>query len=386
MRIGILTFHRSINNGAFMQAYALSHQIKKRFGDIVEIIDFEQETKHESYKKNSLNKLIVYGGKYKSKYNKFQKDLDLLPLSPQKIIANNYDVILKYIEDRYDTVIVGSDAVWNYSKGLGLDNPYWLFGNKLQVNKLSYAASAFGVDFKNIPQNERDFIAESLESFFYIGVRDSETKNFLKSIDSNLKIYRNCDPTVLLDKPSIDTSRRILEKYGVNLNKKIVGIMLSNSDYMRKIQRYLGENEYQFIDIHRRHYSRNNYYLSTNKSLFDLSPFEWYHIYRNVFLNFTNFFHGTLLGLKSDVPTFSLDAGSHGHKYLSKIEQLLTDLDLSDYWIDNTQYTKEEENRILAQVDYTIKNYENIQQKISDKMNEESKRANSFFDHLSKLF
>ena len=41
MKIGILTFHRSVNNGAFMQAYALSSEIKKRFpSDEVEIIDF----------------------------------------------------------------------------------------------------------------------------------------------------------------------------------------------------------------------------------------------------------------------------------------------------------------------------------------------------------
>lgn len=385
MKIGILTFHRSINNGAFMQAYALSEQIQKRFGDIVEIIDFELERKHNSYKKRSVNKLLIYGGKYKKKYNRFQHDLSFLPLSPESLITDNYEKVLKYIENRYDIVVVGSDAVWAYTKSLGLKNPYWLFGNKLNCIKMSYAASAYSLDFRSVPNEDKDYISECLKSFSYIGVRDNETRNFIHSINPNLKVNINCDPTVLLDKPNVSDANAILNKNKINTEKKVVGIMLSNNNYMLKIQKFLGNKDYEFVDVHRRHYSSKRYYFSINKSLFDLSPFQWYKVYRSFYLSFTNFFHGTLLALKSDVPTFSFDSTSFSYEYLSKIKQLLTDMDFLDYWIDNTVYSKEEEERILSQIEYTINNYENIQNKISLNMKKESQKADSFFNHLSKI-
>ena len=40
-RIGILTFHRSTNNGAFIQAYSLSRRLEKDFPQCeVEVIDY----------------------------------------------------------------------------------------------------------------------------------------------------------------------------------------------------------------------------------------------------------------------------------------------------------------------------------------------------------
>ena len=385
MKIGILTFHRSINNGAFMQAFALSQQIQRRFGNIVEIIDFERESKYQSYKNNNLNKLLVYGGKYLKKYEKFQQDLKLLPLSPEKIITNNYDDVLKYIQNRYDVVIVGSDAVWAYTKSLGLKNPYWLFGDKLDCVKMSYAASAYSLDVKNVPDSDKEYIANCLSSFSYIGVRDNETRNFVQSLNPNFKVNMNCDPTVLLDKPLKSDAEIILKKHGIDTNKKIIGIMLSGNNYMPKIQKMFNKKEYQLVDVHRKHYSKEKFYYSTNKSLFDLSPYEWHQVYSHFYMSFTSFFHGTLLALKSDVPTFSFDATNFDYEYLSKIKQLLTDLDLKDYYIDNTKYSKEEEDRILHQIEYTIKNHDSIREKIDKNMKIESQKANSFFEHLGKI-
>lgn len=387
MRIGILTFHRSINNGAFMQAYALSNQIRERFGDIVEIIDFEMEKKHEVYKAYmyGFKNYILYGGKYGKKYENFRKDLGLLSLSPDTLITNDYDKVLGYIEKRYDIIIVGSDAVWAYNKYLGLKNPYWLFGDKLDCIKMSYAASAYSLDVKNVPLQDKEYIADCLKSFSYIGVRDSETYNFIKSVNPSLKIETNCDPTVLLKKPDKNYAESLLKSKGINTEKKIVSIMLGNNKYMHSIKKIFNKMEYELVDIHMRNYSTSKYYLSTNKSLFDLSPYEWYHTYSCSFLSFTNFFHGTLLALKSNVPTFSFDSTELNYNYMSKIKQLLTDMDLLDFWIDNTNYSKEQEDRILSQVEYAIKNQEVIRSLIETNMEKEQKKSDSFFDHLSTL-
>ena len=67
-KIGILTYHRSINYGAFLQAYSLYNAIKKRYGDkwIVEIIDYESEKAYKVYAKQFKGKGI---------YNKFKNNV-----------------------------------------------------------------------------------------------------------------------------------------------------------------------------------------------------------------------------------------------------------------------------------------------------------------------
>lgn len=41
VKVGILTYHRSLNYGAVMQAYCLAEEIQKRFPDVsVEIVDY----------------------------------------------------------------------------------------------------------------------------------------------------------------------------------------------------------------------------------------------------------------------------------------------------------------------------------------------------------
>ena len=88
MRIGILTFHRSINYGAFMQCYALSHELMSRYPEHqVEVIDFEYLRKHNMYKAPMKN--IPFGLEYYFKYQRYQSDLKRLPLSSKTFITEN---------------------------------------------------------------------------------------------------------------------------------------------------------------------------------------------------------------------------------------------------------------------------------------------------------
>ena len=387
MNVGILTFHRSINYGAFMQAYSLSNEIRTRFGDVVEIIDFELEKKHEAYKnlQSGIKSYVIYGGKYNKKYQKFQDDLSLLPLSSESLITNDYDKVFDYINGRYDIIIVGSDAIWAYNKSLGLKNPYWLFGDKLKCIKMSYAASAYSLDVRNVPQEDKDYIADCLKSFTYIGVRDAETYNFIKLTNPKFCVHYNCDPTVLLPKPDKNIAEKTLKHKGINLRKKLICEMIGYNKYIPLIEKILSKKEYEFINVHRRNLPTDCLKLCKNKFLGDLSPYEWYHIYGCMFLNFTNLFHGTLLGLKSNVPTFSFDSTKFSYEYLSKIRQVLTDMNLSEFWFDNNNKSKEQEDLVLSQVEYAVKNNDAIRQKIEQNMTKEQQKSESFFECLKSI-
>ena len=72
MKLGILTFHKSINYGAFMQCYALSQRLQRDFPQIeVEVIDYHPSEAICAEEKNSishraraleaLNKMLLQG-------------------------------------------------------------------------------------------------------------------------------------------------------------------------------------------------------------------------------------------------------------------------------------------------------------------------------------
>lgn len=384
-RIGILTFHRSINYGAFMQSYSLAQQLTRRYGNIVEVVDFEKASKHNAYhSKQGLLRALVYGNDEDRMRSRFKEDLRLLPLSDKTLITDDYNDVLRYLNGRYDILIVGSDAVWAYNKGLGLENPYWLFGDLLQCEKLSYAASAFSLDLSKMTDEEKQYIGKCLESFSYIGVRDQETENLVKMCLPEAEIHRNCDPTVLLDKPNADLTRKVFEKERLNSRKKLVTIMVRRYDpIIYDVINKLGRKDFQYVYLYKRMKARERFIPWSPRYLYNLSPYEWYHLYGAAYLNLTGFFHGTLLALKSNVPTITFDTSSLKGNYKSKINQIMGDVDLSEFY--NCYIDGVRKENILEQIDNVLSNHDYISETIQKNMRREAQKAESFFAKMDKL-
>ncbi len=379
MRIGILTFHRSINYGAFMQCYALTRAIQARYGNIVEVIDFEKLSKHQMYQFGP-KKFVQHGLAYKNLYKRFQDDLYLLPLSPQKFITDDYQEIYDYINNRYDLVIVGSDAVWAYKQHLGLRNPYWL-GPEITCKKMSYAASAYSLDTQSLTPQEKEYIGQCLEGYEYIGVRDTETYNMVRNILPHLTVNINCDPTALLSSPNKDFATTILAREGVDLSKPIVTFMISGNKFVDTIKKELG-NQYEYVLLLSRNRILDRFRLRNEKYLSNLSPLEWYTIFAYSYINITKYFHGTMLALKSNVPTLSFDVTNMQHEYVSKIRQVLTDMELSDFWINNNHATKK---TVLDKIRTILEKHDIISNLIAQNMEKEKKKADSFFTTLDRI-
>ncbi|HBF68601.1 MAG TPA: hypothetical protein DDW20_04730, partial [Firmicutes bacterium] len=116
MKIGILTFHREINYGACLQAYALLTHIKKIQND-TEIIDFvpNSEIDKRSWKRKTLHffkTLVSFNEKKQQlKKKKFQSFYNKhLILSKEKLIGDNEARIANL---QYQILISGSDQIFN---------------------------------------------------------------------------------------------------------------------------------------------------------------------------------------------------------------------------------------------------------------------------------
>ncbi|MBC8062651.1 MAG: polysaccharide pyruvyl transferase family protein [Clostridiaceae bacterium] len=320
IKIGILTFHRSINYGSFLQSYSLATALKSYTDFEVEIIDYNMTNVELKFLFNIVSRPVTQMHKSIVKYLNFKKALyNKLPISKEKFISNKFNKANKFFTNRYDVIIVGSDEVWKINKLRGFPNIYWL-NQDLNCLKVSYAASANRTRFDKIEQVKKEYIRDSLSKYAYIGVRDQNTLEQLRMIDKNLNIKKNSDPTFMFDCKSNTTiinkiREKLSKKYKLDLNEPIMALMCTDDNICKKIfDRYSGS--YQIVSL----YVNTKY---CNAFLYDLDPFEWAHVFRFFSISVTNFFHCTVFSIINNTPFISIDVEESSVLYESKIKDLL---------------------------------------------------------------
>ncbi len=331
IKVGILTFHRSINYGSFLQSYSLANAIKSHTDFDVEIIDYNM-TNVELYSFLScFSWNITQTYKNILRYIKFKKLLHKsLPISKNRVITNKLNIIEQQLKDKYDVIIVGSDEVWKINKLRGFPNIYWL-NEKLNCIKMSYAASANRTRFEKLSEVQKKYIKNSLKQFSYIGVRDENTLKQLKNIDNKLLIRRNCDPAFLFELEKTKgvkalLSQKLRKKYKLDLAKPIIAVMCTDDNVCKNIyDKY--SKDYQIVAL----YTNTKY---CNVFLYDLDPFEWAHVFSFISLSVTNFFHCTVFSIINNTPFISIDIENTAVLYESKIKDLLKRADLLENYIN----------------------------------------------------
>lgn len=363
-----------------MQCYAMSRELIARYPNHqVEVIDFEYLKKHNNYRAELTR--FPFCVEYYFQYRGFQKDLAKLPLSDKTFIVDNTDELCDYIGKNYDIVIVGSDAVWTYQNRMPVDNPYFLFGDRLNnIIKMSYAASAFSTNFDKISTEERRIIKHRLSQFYYIGVRDEATKKFIESLHTGKKVYLNHDPTFFLQ-PATDAklAKSTLHKNSVFNKKEKISFMTRELPQINDVRRELAGN-YNLLHFYRRDKYKADLLDSRCRFMNNVSPLEWYNLYANMSLNITNFFHGACLGIINHIPTIVVD--DFDKNYRSKYAQLMIDLDLTDRLF----YKKEfDYKRFINTVRYCLSHQEEEAKRLIEAIAIERQKSTSFFEALDNI-
>ncbi|MBQ4565181.1 MAG: polysaccharide pyruvyl transferase family protein [Oscillospiraceae bacterium] len=324
MKLGILTFHRSINYGAFMQCYSLSHRLQKDFPELqVEVIDYSS-LRATCAMKQGIDRIAdpAQRDAYSKRIHLFDHCCERLPLSDRRLESDDLDALYSWLNETYDIIVVGSDAVWNWNVR-GFPNAYFLKG--YHGTKLSYAASAHGLSFRGMTPEQKAFLSDALSEFSYLGVRDVSTEQMLHLVDPGLNPRHNCDPTMLLDISSLpcdlETVWEKLKEKGIDPDRPIFAVMASPGFVGRELRSYLGKDS-QLIAL----YEPNEYagaYMDT------LDPFEWAKVFSLCSGTVTHFFHGTLLSLVNGIPPMATEpAQGFAVNYVSKIRDVLTRLEM----------------------------------------------------------
>lgn len=204
MKIGILTFNKSINYGSVLQAWALQYLLLNN-GYSVEIIDYEPEAYHKLYdvfiKPYSLKSVIT--------------NIKRLPLSPfLKLQKIKFDVFCnkflnlsleKYqastrlggINQFYDCIICGSDQIWNV-RADDCDAAFFL-PEVSGLIKIAYGVSINDTDFTE--KRYSSYLDKWILDFNYISCREISGA---RKIQEYIRDEKNVD--VVLD-PTLFCSR-----------------------------------------------------------------------------------------------------------------------------------------------------------------------------------
>lgn len=208
MKIGIFTFHRALNYGAFLQAFAMLNCIKS-LGHDADIIDYWPREHADAYSLFSLSffRKKTFVLKIKTlifsllRYTRFKKRKEKM----EKLLLNSLNIRCKEIrytssEDlaslQYDLLIYGSDQIWWKWNNLPDGKRDWVYWGDFvpkNIRKISYAASMGVIQAS---EDEKKIISYKLNNFYSISVREDKLKKFLQPL-TNQTITQTLDPVFL---------------------------------------------------------------------------------------------------------------------------------------------------------------------------------------------
>lgn len=333
-RIGILTFHRAINYGAYLQSFSLQRFLASQLPEAeVEIIDYIPPIEKKKIYRNVLGTLKRKGVKHAlqelKKVRVFSKSMSLQKCSPARMSDADLNKLYTYIGSRYDLVVVGSDAVWNWNQN-GFPSAFYLDAD-LSIPVLSYAACAHGLKYLDISAEQRAYCKRCFDRFSMLAVRDSGTEDFIRYCGCESPVAHVCDPTFLINKEEVrqtagEIDRTVAGRYGFDLKQEYIVTMVLNETIQKQVRDLFGK-DMKIVTL----FKPNPY---ADVFLYDLDPFQWAMVLSKANLVITQYFHGALLSMRFGTSTMVVDASKYDSKYESKLKDLmLTRLDLPDRYI-----------------------------------------------------
>lgn len=292
LKIGVLTFHRCINYGSYWQAKCLAEGLSA-MGHHVTILDHDSRKINLAEWKCAFQPVLPQHvptsdhPHYRKKIQRFFKAFDSLPLSARFNIEDPSQM------EWFDTVVVGSDEVWN------LFHPWYgkyplFYGEGLQANRvISYAASFGNYDASWGLEN---YWAHKLENFSSISVRDENSKVIVRNatgIEPQVVLDPCLQFPIVNEKVTETPARPYVAVYGHNFS----------AAFYHEVKQWAKHRSLQLISIG----YRNDW---ADEQLIAAGPHDFASLIAGADAVATNFFHGCVFALVNQKP-FVCEASSY---------------------------------------------------------------------------
>ena len=337
----IITYHRGINYGGFLQAYSLQSFFRKRglnvyflnlysYKEIIRDLYYAVKTKNIL----RLTKNCIKVLKFFFLRKKYFKEISLKECNRSFINC---------------PIIFGSDELWNIENPIFVNNNFKFFGNNvISDKKYTYAISIGNSSYKKLDQNF--VIKESLNHFKHISVRDGYTKKFIESHISD-NITHDLDPTYLIKPPSntVIHQKYILIYSTLNLEK-----------YSSMISDFAKSNDLSIYSI--------GYHCEfADKNILTEDPFGYLKYIQSASYVITSMFHGFSYCIHYK-KKFGLIKDDYRFK---KMDDMLDMLDIKKRLIEPNHDFEYLKNLFVSTLDYNAINtrLEKLKQKSIEYLN-----------------
>lgn len=301
MKIGILTYHRSYNFGALLQAFAL-RQALARLGNDVYIINYWPNYHYEMYamfpiktmcrlfKGMHLRGLAGYFVYWRKRYRKMKATEAFI----DKYSRPYWAAYSK--KASFDVVVYGSDQIWRKQGGLGgRFNPVYFGENILPAKKhVSYAGSMGKMELND---GDKQYLVSTLSKFDMLSARESSLNDLLLSLGLQSEVV--IDPTLLLTSEEwdslLDTSRIIKEKYVLFYQ------ILNNSVDEDQVKAYAKNHGLRYVKLLTTapNSHQEDYVIET------VGPEAFVSLIKHAEIVFTSSFHGLVFSLTYHKPFYA---------------------------------------------------------------------------------
>lgn len=297
MRIGILTYHRSHNYGALLQAVAL-RTVLTNMGHQVSYIDYWPAYHRRMYALFSLKKSFKRHGIINSAYF---KEVFLNIKLRYKRYANFNCFISRYLKpffsstkDTYDLIIHGSDQIWRKQPEIKTYNPVYFGKHKIKsLKRISYAAS-MGI----LPLNDNDNIVlkDLLSNLSCISVRETRLKEYVESLGFVCRL--DLDPTLLLT--GIEWRKQFNIQTTTSKNYILFYDLMPKSFDEQQIYEFSKKNNMEIIKILGKASKKD-----TDKEMTTVGPDRFLSLICDASFVFTSSFHGLVFSILFKKPFYA---------------------------------------------------------------------------------
>lgn len=323
MEVGILTMHRVMNYGSFMQAYALKSVIES-FGHHVTFRDFRNgEPRHlgqKVVKPGIMSKIARVPGALGNlngtlRKRAFRRDYrwcfqdTCWPLLGVPALP---DYSLKA-----DAMVIGSDEVFNYTQNHAFGYVPCLFGHGVEAPViLSYAASAGYANWNDVVADKmEEELGSGLRSMKHISVRDENTRLLVEHCTGNAP-QLVIDPTLVYDFDRHIPQQRVVA--GDYLLVYVYEGRMNSRQEIHAVRSFAARHGLRVI-------SAGAYHEWCDDNIV-VPPFELLRVFKDAACIVTDTFHGSIFAMKQgkQFATFIRNdnpLGSNANKVLYLLRQ-----------------------------------------------------------------
>ncbi len=191
----------------------------------------------------------------------------------------------------FNSVVLGSDIVWDYSFDL-FDHDPFLFGNNFKANKIISYAASFGTIKRGA--NYPEYVVKGIENLAHISVRDENSADIVEDITGKRPPVV-LDPTWLWDFNS--DKNIVLPQYDDYI---VIYGQDFNDAFINQIIEYAHEKNYKLICLD---CNDDNYdWCDVVIRQAQLTPYEWIGLFKGAKTIATSTYHGLTFALIFNKP------------------------------------------------------------------------------------